>query len=154
GAAASPGRSPAREQRPRRSRRRPRGGPSRRDPQAGEQVMSTQILERRELFSHRPNLLDRERAAISVERRDGFPQTEITGWPGGGTRERAAEEPVRRPAPEPADRGQTLDHLVVRERPQAFEIEFGAGEPEEVLRLPLRESDSAKLVDGSARNPF
>ena len=79
---------------------------SARHPRAREQELRGQVLERREPLAHASDLLDRERATGSVERRDRLSHAEVARGPCVRTREMAREEPVRGPAAEPADRRQ------------------------------------------------
>src|SRR6058998_1810132 len=72
-------------------------------------MLGGQVLERREAFSHRAYLLDRERAAVSVERADRLAYAEVARGPRRGTSERTSEKPVpvQRPRPRTATRVST-----------------------------------------------
>src|SRR5947208_2599441 len=104
-------------------------------------MLGGQVLERREAFSHRAYLLDRERAAVSVERADRLAYAEVARGPRRGASERTSEKPVRGPATEAADGHEGLDDVGVRERSQALEVE--------IERKPKKKGDLRSGLDAS-----
>src|SRR5581483_9960225 len=96
--------------------RSPGGSPSGPDhPQAGEQVMSGEVLEGIEA------LADLAHVDLTIEGGHRLAQAEVAPGPGTRPREVAGEEPVRRPLAEAALRDDLRAHLLVGELAQRLE---------------------------------
>ena len=96
------------------------------------------------------DLLDRERATGSVERRDSLAQAEVTRRPRVRPGEMAREEPVRGPAAEPSNGRDGSDHLIVVESGECVEVEVGVRELEHVLGLRAREAEHGEVPRAQA----
>src|SRR6266545_7513811 len=118
------------------------------DPQAGEEVVSHEVLERLEAVA------DRAHIDLTIEGAHRPAQADVAGRPGARSRQVAREEPVGSPLAEAAQRGQLRLDLLVRQRGQTLEVEVGTGEADQVLGFATREADGDDLVLGRPRDPL
>src|SRR3954470_23818484 len=100
-----------------------------------EQVVRRQVLERLEPMSCGALV------GIAVEVRDGLAQADVADRPRARTREMTREEPLRRPLADAAQLDEARLHLFVGKRGEPVEIDGGAREADDVLRLAAREAE-------------
>src|SRR5947208_1746135 len=98
-----------------------------------EQVVRRQVLERGETRTCRALV------GIAVEVGDRLAQPDVADGPGARSREVAREEPLRRPLADSAQLDEARLHLFVGKRREPVEVNVGAREADDVLRLAARE---------------
>src|SRR5205823_6746130 len=90
----------------------------------------------------------------TVENVGGLAEREVAGRPGMGPREVPGKEPLGGPRPEAAERRDPLADVVVLQRSKRVQVDIAAREPNRVLGLPARESDSDELLLRGGRDPL
>src|SRR5436305_15258425 len=102
--------------------------------------MRGEVLERMEALA---SVADVE---TTIERRHRLTEREVSPGPRVRAREVPGEKPVSRPLTEAPKGDEARFHLLVGQLREVVEVELGAREPSDVLRLAPRQPNATELV--------
>src|SRR6266576_6731994 len=110
--------------------------------------MGGEVLERVEALARLPNI------ESTIKIGDRLAQGQVSPRPCVRAGQVTREKPVGTPLAEPAQLDEARLHLVVGELRERAEVEVGAREPNDVLRLAAREAERDELLLGGRCDPL